>query len=158
MPVTMPPATASPKRRRRAGTKRYRSITTTVVTTSGTDDPRHLAEQAVLEADVLGEAADEPRDHLREDGERERDDQERAGAGHEHEVDELRADGRTPPLHLQRRLEAGPERGHHPRRGPDEDEQREHAERARRAREPRDRVLDRLRALGPRRAASRRSS
>ena len=115
--------------------------------TSGHGDAEDLRGPAAVEPDVLAHVRRHAHDDLGDDGDRDRREQERAGARDEDEIDDLGPYGGTAVLDLERRLEAVPERRHHPRGRPEEHDEREQPQRARGAREPRDRVLDRARSL-----------
>ena len=65
----------------------------------------------------------------------------------EDEVDELRARGRTSLRHLQRGLEADPDRRHHPRRSPEQGDERDEADRRERGGDALDRLPDLILAL-----------
>ena len=112
-------------------------------------DAEQLRQQSALEPDRLGRAPGEPCHDLGGDGDSDHREQERARAGDEDQVDELRPYGGPPAVRLDAecRLEPGPYRAHHPGRRPEEEDQRHEAERARRAREAGDGLPDRVASL-----------
>ena len=108
---------------------------------------KHVIDDAAADPELPDQLSERIRHELGREVEHDGPDDEHGGSDDEDHVDELPAHGRPSAFDAHRDLEPGAQRGHHPRRGPAEDEEADQAEAARRRRQPLDLASDVRRAL-----------